>query len=330
MKVKFVSVESGITALGFRKVAAIARQLHPETEIYFIAVANLYSIVSHIFPSRNTDFDDKDVKITAKHLAKADLICFSSMTTSSRFVEKITAAIKKENPKAYIIWGGAHPIISPEEAIQHVDAICTGEGQLPYEIFYKRYSRGKRFYNTPGMWFNTGNGIKRNVNLPIYQSDTLNKFPHIYYDLDCQIYDLKQRKFRHFNKFDYTQNHGLTYRTIWTLGCPYSCIYCANDAFAKLDSSHRKIRYSSVEYLINEIERAIKIHPYISTIAFYDDNFVAIPLDTIKQFAQSYKEKIGLPFVVFGFHPNIVTEDKVKVLAERGTNRWRRCSQSCN
>ena len=54
MKIIFVSVESGITALGFRKVAAIARSLNSETDICFIPVDNLYSFISHIFPNKKT------------------------------------------------------------------------------------------------------------------------------------------------------------------------------------------------------------------------------------------------------------------------------------
>ncbi|MFA6007085.1 MAG: radical SAM protein, partial [Candidatus Shapirobacteria bacterium] len=73
---------------------------------------------------------------------------------------------------------------------------------------------------------------------------------------------------------------------------------------------------------------AIKIHPYIRTIAFYDDNFVALPLPVIKEFCQKYKKEIHLPFVVFGFHPNLVDKEKINLLGKAGMNRTRMGIQS--
>lgn len=327
-QVKFVSIESGITALGFRKIAALARKLNPETDICFIPVDNLYAILSHVFPTKKIDFDNKDVKIAAKYLARSDLVCFSSMTASASYVKAIAQAIKKENPKTFFLWGGVHPMIHPNEAIKYVDAICTGEGEVPFKNFYQAFCEGRDYFSTPSMWFKRKGKIKKNKNLPLNSSQLLGSFPYLYKDLDCQIYDLRQRKFRDFTKFDYIQYHGLTYRTVWSLGCPYSCIYCANDAFISLDSNYRKIRYAPVEHLIGEIENALKIHPYITTIAFYDDNFIAIPLEDIKKFSKIYKKRINLPFVVFGLHPNIVTKEKIDILAKAGMNRGRMGIQS--
>jgi len=328
LKVKFVSVESGITALGFRKIAALAKKLNPETDICFIPVDNLYSIMSHIFPTKKIDFDNKNIKIVAKYLAKSDLVCFSSMTKSASYVEKIAKAIIKENPKTFLLWGGVHPIIHPNEAIKYVDAICTGEGEVPFKKFYKAFCKGKNYLSTQSMWFKTKRGIKKNKNLSLNNSKLLNSFPYLYINLDCQIYDLRQRKFRNFTKFDYIKYHGLTYRTVWSIGCPYSCAYCANDAFISYDGNYRKIRHAPVKHLIDEIENALKMHPYIATIAFYDDNFIAIPFEKIKKFSKIYKKRINLPFVVFGLHPNIVTKKKVDILAKAGMNRTRMGIQS--
>lgn len=328
LKVKFVSLESGITALGFRKIASLAKKLNPDTQICFIPVDNLYAILSHIFPTKKIGFDDKDVKIAARYLSEADLVCFSSMTASASHVEKIARAIKKLNPKTFLLLGGVHSIIFPHEAIKYVDAICTGEGEIPFQTFFKAYCSGRDYLSTQGMWFNTKKGIRKNKNLPLNNSELLNSFPYLYIDLNCQIYDLRLRKFRNFTKFDYTQYHGLTYRTIWSLGCPFSCIYCANDAFISLDSNYRRIRYSPVEHMIGEIENALNLHPYVTTIAFYDDNFIAIPPNVIKEFARLYKKRINLPFVVFGLHPNIITKEKIDILARAGMNRGRMGIQS--
>lgn len=330
IKIKFVSVEQTIGAFGFRRVASVARKLNPKTEIYFLTVGNLYSMITHIFPSHQEIFGEKDLNSIVEELSNADLLCFSSMTPSSSYVEKIASAIKKINPNIFILWGGTHCIIYPEEAIKYVDAICTWEGEIPFEIFYKAFTEKRNYLTTPSMWFKTADGIIKNKNRSLSNSEELENFPHMFYDVTCKIYDWKLKKFRQFTIHDYVKYNGLAYRTIWTIGCPYSCIYCANNAFINIDKNYRKIRYTSVDYMIEEIKIAIKIYPFISTVVFYDDNFIALSVDILKDFSQKYKKRINLPFVIFGLHPNIITEEKINILAEAGMNRGRMGIQSGN
>ncbi|MDO8813399.1 MAG: radical SAM protein [Gallionella sp.] len=327
-KVKFVSVESGITALGFRKVAAIARSLNSETDICFIPVNNLYSFISHIFPNKKTGFGEYDAKLVASYLANADIICFSTMTASAEQTKAIISQIKNINPDTFILLGGVHSIIYPEDAIQMADAICLAEGEIPFEAFYRNFEGKKDFASTPGMWFNTPSGVKKNAPPPLNANDVLSNFPHLYDGLDCKIYDLDKKEMRDINQKDYAAFHGLTHRTLWSIGCPFSCTYCANDVFIGLDKKYTKLRYPSVDYIIDELLLAIENHPHISTIAFYDDNFIALPLDVISEFATKYKEKVGLPFVVFGVHPNIVSKEKIDLLSSVGMNRVRMGIQS--
>lgn len=329
-KVAFVSVESGITALGFRRVAAVARKLDSAVDIYFIAVDNLYSLFSHILPAKTTGFDAKDAEIVGRQFAQYDLVCFSSMTASSRHVEAIIGTIRRYSPCTFILFGGVHAILYPIEALAVSDAICIGEGEKPYEIFYNAFKNGDDYTTVPGMWFNTPEGVLKNSGLPLNNAEDMDAFPHLYNGLDCKIYDLKKRVFRPATKFDYVTFNGLTYRTVWSIGCPFRCTFCANDAFIALDKKYIKVRFPSVEYLIEEIEEAIALHPYISTVAFYDDNFIALPLEIIREFSEVYRERIGLPFVVFGIHPNIVTQEKLDLLAGAGMNRARMGMQSGN
>ena len=77
-----------------------------------------------------------DIFKVAEYMSKADIVGFSSMTQYSTTVHKIIAEIRKLNPKAYIIWGGIHAIIEPEDAIKHADAVCTGEGEFAFKSFF--------------------------------------------------------------------------------------------------------------------------------------------------------------------------------------------------
>jgi radical SAM superfamily enzyme YgiQ (UPF0313 family) len=330
MKIAFVSVESGITALGFRRVAAVARRIDPETDIYFIAVDNLYSLLSHVFPTRAAGFNGDDAELVGRHLAAYDLVCFSTMTASANHVEAIVAAIRRHNARTFVLLGGVHAIVYPEEAMSIADAICVGEGEKPFEMFFDAFKWAADFTDVPGMWFNTSTGVRRNPALPLNSNADLEAFPHHYNGLDCAIWDIKGQVFRPFNRLDYAAYNGLTHRTAWSIGCPFSCTFCANDAFIALDKKYTKLRYPSPDYLIEEIELAIALHPYISTVAFYDDNLIALPLEVIRAFSEKYRARIGRPFVVFGVHPNIVTQEKLDLLAAAGMNRARMGVQSGN
>ena len=41
--------------------------------------------------------------------------------------------------------GGIHPIIVPEDAIQHADAICTGEGEFAFAEFFDAFKNGRDY-----------------------------------------------------------------------------------------------------------------------------------------------------------------------------------------
>ncbi|MDO8720851.1 MAG: radical SAM protein [Syntrophales bacterium] len=323
LRIKLVSVESGITAIGFRKIAAVTRSIEPLTEICFVAIDNLYSFTSALFLGKDNYLKDGDIELIAEYLAKSDIVAFSSMTASAEYVQNISKNIKKINPDTFLLWGGVHPTLYPEESIEFVDAICIGDGETPVKMFIEGLQKGTSLTDVPNMWFYKNGNIIKNAALPLNSPEFLNLLPHSYNNNDCLIFDSKRKSFRQFNKFDYTNFNGLLFRTIWTLGCPYNCSYCANDSFIKLDPGYRKLRYPSVDYMIEEIKLARVNYPYISTVAFYDDNFIALPLHVLKEFCEKYKKRVNLPFVVFGMHPNLITKEKVELLAEAGMNRAR-------
>lgn len=326
--VKLVSVEEGISALGFRRIAAVARQIDPSVGICFLAIGNLYSLASHLFPSKITRISERDIENIATDLSGYDLVCFSSLSPSASYVEELAARIKRRNPKAFIVWGGKHCIISPEQAIAHVDAICTGEGEEAFKELYFALRNQTTYCHIPGMWFNSTHGVIRNAPAKLFSNQQLDALPAPFDDLSCTIYDFRHHGFRALKNSDYIEYNGLSYRTIWTLGCPFSCSYCCNSAFASVDKDYTKIRRPSVEHLLSEIEHALSVHPYITTIVFYDDNFIALPMEELERFAQEYIRRINLPFVVFGMHPNLVTHSKVELLARAGMCRARMGIQS--
>jgi len=326
-KIHLFSILDGIDNLGFRKFAAFARSLNDDTEISFLVPGQFRGLLSALLMKGEGQLEAAEVSELAAELAKADLVGFSSMTGYAHVVTEIIAEIRRISPKTYIIWGGIHPIMEPENAIQFVDAICTGEGEFAFEQFYKAYVAGKDYLSTPGFWFNTPSGVIKNQNLSLMTSEMMSHLPfQIYHDGE-KIYK-KGKGLVPITTMDFVKQDSLAYPMFWTIGCPFKCTYCGNSKLVDNDPAYRKLRHPSVLYVINEIKRAINKNPHISTIQFYDDSFMALRPDILRNFAEQYKAEIGLPFVVNGAIPNYVSDEKVQILTEAGMNRVRMGIQS--
>lgn len=331
MNISFVSIEDGITALGFRKMAAFARSIHPSTEVCYIPLTNPYNPLRFLMKPGQHDriYSDVDLDEIASHLAKADLVCFSSMTAYSDLTKEIIQLIRKVNPKIYILWGGIHPIVHPEDAIPYPDAICTGEGETAFKSFLSAFKEGRDYTSTKNFWFNLNGEIIRNNFLPLHSAEEMDRFPYMLYAENELIYK-RGKGFVPQKTSDYLSSYGLgnTYMTIWSIGCPYKCSYCANTKFIENDKNYRKLRHPSVDYIISEVKHVLKKHPHFSSVSFQDDSFMAIPLATLKEFAEKWRSEISIPFFVVGVIPSFVKKEKVEILVWGGMKRVRMGIQS--
>ena len=135
LEIRLACVEDGIDNTGFRKISAYIKSIHQNTKIAYIPTSNYRNVMNQLMERIGGDLDNNDILEIAQFMAKGDVAAFSSMTQSSFNVYKIIAEVRKLNPNSYIIWGGIHAIIQPEDAIKHADAVCTGEGEFSFKAF---------------------------------------------------------------------------------------------------------------------------------------------------------------------------------------------------
>ena len=325
-----VCCEDALMNVGFRKMAAQIKKLHRDTTVYYVAYNNYRSMKS-ILLGRYGDapsVPDEVICEMASPLAQADLVAFSSMTGYAPLTRGLIQRIRKINPDAFIVWGGIHPIIVPEDAIQYADAICTGEGEFAFESFLEAFKKGEDFTTTNNFWFRYKSvqdkeKIIKNSFLPLMTNDQMNALPQLSYGEEEWIYSRKNGGYIPLSRELYIRYNGLGYNTVWSIGCPFKCSYCGNTKFIENDAAYRKIRHPSVQYILDEIKQARTVHHHISNIVFHDDSFMALPMETLSIFAKKYKQQIDLPFAVYGVIPNYVREDKLALLVEAGLNRVR-------
>jgi radical SAM superfamily enzyme YgiQ (UPF0313 family) len=327
MKIHMISLEDGITATGFRRIAAYVEKINPDTRVFYVGsqrYLSLWKLLSRKI-GETSNFGPMEVDEIAHGIAGADIVAFSSMTGYSRLTKALAKRVREINPHAYTLWGGIHPIINPEDAIKaDIDAICDGEGEYAIADLLRHFEAGTDYTGVASFWFNQRHSgeIIRNPIRPLMRSADLATLPFPKYGGEEWIYR-KGRGFIPVTRSDYLANNGLGYPTIWSIGCPLQCTYCGNTVFIANDANYRKIRHSGVDHLIGEVLRARAIHPHLRTILFYDDSFMAIPLRELPEFATQWRSRVGLPFCVFGVIPPYVQRDKLEVLTWAGMNRVR-------
>lgn len=329
MRINIVSIDDSLMSIGTRKVCAYMRRVNPDTHIYYLPLSNYFSLWALIYPRFGRGLDvDREADAIAESIADADVVAFSSMTHTAGATKTLIDAVRRVNPKAYIIWGGIHPIIVPEDAVLHADAVCTGEGEFAFEQFLDAFSNGRDFTGTRNFWFNRGGKIIKNDFLPLMTREEMETLPLPTYAEDELVYKPKAKGFVPLTPNDYLKSTGLTYFTIWTVGCPFKCTFCGNTKFIENDRNYTKLRFPSPQWIVNEINAARSRHPHLSTVCFVDDSLMALPMRVLEEFATVYKAEVGLRFFIPGIIPSYVKRDKVEVLLEAGMYEVRMGIQS--
>lgn len=332
MKINMVSLEDGIIALGSRKMAAFMERVNPDTRTFYVGSPRYRSMWKSFTRTLgdSPEFTNDDFDAIATDLAAADVVAFSSMTGYAEMTKAVIKRVKEKNPHAYIMWGGIHPIIYPTDAIKaDVDALCIGEGEFAFEEWLDLYKSGKDFTNIRNFWFKGKDGeIKKNCFRPLMNNAEMETLPFLKYAGEEWLYRMGEG-FTPITKSDYLQNNGLGYPAIWTIGCPLHCTFCGNTVFIANDPNYKKIRHSSPQYMVAEVEAARRSHPHLTTVLFNDDSFMAMPLREITEFATLWREKLpGMQFVVYGVIPTLVHKEKMEILTWAGLQRIRMGIQS--
>ncbi|HEX2121972.1 MAG TPA: radical SAM protein [Thermoanaerobaculia bacterium] len=330
MKIHMVSLEDGITATGFRKMAAYVERLNADTKLFYVGTNSYRSFWKSFSRKMGTamNFGPEQIDQIARGVAGADLIAFSCMTGYADIARKVIARVREVSPQSYVMWGGIHPIIYAEDAIQaDVDAICTGEGEFAFREWLDLYTRGEDFTKVKNFWFRQNGQIIRNGFLPLMSAAELETLPYQKYAGEEWIYAANEG-FRRVTLSDYLQNNGLAYQAIWSIGCPLHCTFCGNTVFIANDPMYKRIRHTSAAYIVGEVQRARELHPHLNTVLFHDDSFMAIPLTELTEFATRWRRDVDLPFCVYGVIPSYVQREKLEVLTWAGMNRVRMGIQS--
>ncbi|MFC1951671.1 B12-binding domain-containing radical SAM protein [Chloroflexota bacterium] len=205
-----------------------------------------------------------------------------------------------------VIAGGVFVTFSPEEVVnqEYFDMICIGEGEEALvELCEKMYEVGD-YTTVQNLWVKKDGKIIKNT---LRKLIDINKLPYIDYD----IFD-RRRLYRPMQGKIYTMIHVELDR-----GCPYECTYCEAPQLRKLFKGHAcgsYYRRKTISRIIEELKHLVKKYN-ADYIDFNAESFLVRPAKELEEFAERYKEEIGLPFWCQS-RPETVTEEKIKILKE--------------
>ncbi|WP_420905484.1 B12-binding domain-containing radical SAM protein [Candidatus Magnetaquiglobus chichijimensis] len=329
MKLSLLYVGSTLNPYGFRKIGAVAKEILPDTRLYFVMQGFFRSFKNIFKPSSQAEqFQEEELQAMAQSFRDTDILGIATMSTNADSVKALLSRIRRINPEIIIVWGGVHAIYYPDDAIEHADVICYSEGELAFQRFLRSMMAGEGLSQVPNIWYREQGVVIKNPHMPLLTTEQMSQLPFISYGVDDWVFDQKIRAFRPIEVRDYLDSDALSFKVIWTRGCPFKCTYCANSELLKLDKGYARIRHPSVDYLIGELRSVLDRHPYIQTIHFLDDCFLAVPADTLQAFVNLWIRHIKRPFVVSGITPVHADQEKMDILLRGGLNRVRMGVQS--
>ncbi len=180
---------------------------------------------------------------------RPDVICFSAVATQYDFIAALAADVKCAYPNIYLVIGGVHATLNPEEAVSSdFNAICVGEGEGPVVELVAQLEAGKTPSGIPNLWIKRDSGLEKNPPRPFMQ------------DLDSLPFPDRNMWQRWMSKKARRMCSVLASR-----GCPFDCSYCSNHALRKITQGSY-VRQRSPGNIAEEIRQIAVEFPTIKEI----------------------------------------------------------------
>jgi len=237
------------------------------------------------------------------HQEKPDVVGITAMTPTINSAVRIAKKIKETSGDIFVILGGAHATLLPEETLRsapEIDVIVRGEGEQTTPELAKVFDENPRRINQVlGITYREGDSVKSTPSRPpISDLDTL-PFPAFHL--------LPMGKYRLHPPFG---RRSPVMPITTSRGCPYRCIFCSKAVFGK------KYRSNSSAYVVDEIQ-FLKEKFGVKEIKFYDDVFTLDRKRVIAICIQLKEQGIDIPWSC-ETRVNLVDDELLRVMEDAG------------
>lgn len=301
MHITLICADDELWSSGMRIISSVLREAGHETTMIFAG-------------STRTPLDQDAMQRIVELVADSAIIGISSMSRGSARAKQIIGGLRPL--ERLIVWGGIHPTLFPEDCAAHADLICRGEGEGFMLDLAERVASGKDYADIPnGGYLSNGRTVLNGLRPPIPDLDAL---PHPDYAFENEyVLDRTGAVVPNTMMKSKTGIRGMVLFS-GSRGCMNNCTYCSN---SKLKSIYRGrgdyVRKMSVPRFIEGAGEALRLFPQASYFYFTDEDFFARPVEELREFADTYPEKVGLPFQCMA-SPRQITEEKVALAVKAG------------
>lgn len=195
----------------------------------------------------NRALNKKNTCIVSEYLMKfkPKLICFTAVYSEYNFMASIAEYIKENHPDIYLLIGGCHVSLNPEEILlDGFDALCIGEGEEPTLELVSQLERNLQPCGIANLWIKRGPDIQKNHTRPFLQDLDSLPFPdrEMWQEWICRQADARLA-------------------VLLGRGCPFDCSYCCNHALRILaPGSYARLR--TPQNIIEEIRDILVKAPF--------------------------------------------------------------------
>ena len=170
-----------------------------------------------------------------------NILCISFTTQGSTGAYEVIKQVKQKLSNVFIVVGGPHPTIYPEESLIkfNTDVVVRGEGEITFSKLVNRVLKNSDYYDLQGIAYLKDNSVQINESRPLIKD--LDSIPFPARDLlDLHVYPGY-----HYKKASWDTSY------ISARGCPNNCVYCSNPVW-KLCKPWMRLR--SPQNIADEIE----------------------------------------------------------------------------
>lgn len=211
------------------------------------------AIFSRVFGKKNWVRLDRQIEMFRPHV-----ICFTAINTEFFFVASIARYVKKNYPHIFLLIGGSHATLNPEEVcLGDFDAVCVGEGEYPTLELILQLRASDQPSKIPNLWIKHNGVVEKNAPRPFLENLDSLPIP----DRFMWARWIEQRS-------------ELTLSILLGRGCPFECSYCCNHALKGITTG-LYCRLRSPEKIVEEITYLRLTHPRCTNIYFEVETFGA-------------------------------------------------------
>lgn len=166
---------------------------------------------------------------------------------------KLLKLIKEVCPNTFVMVGGYHAEIKPEEFLDYCNVLCHGSGEKTIVEIMKNIEKDS-LYNIDGIMYKKNGKIIKNKPRDLIDID----------EIPPPAWDLMPMDKHKLTLYLTTKEPALPLQT--GRGCPFRCTFCCNS------KTKEKVRYRKVENIIKEIKE-IKEKFNIHGFHMWDETF---------------------------------------------------------